>query len=478
MAGIVSVISTIAIFFMLGFCVLIILWRDIRRISILEVVSISLGLGMGLASIWGFFLLRLGMHLSIATIAVPIFIVSLLFFLVKYAVPKKRKAPPVPYRIKPRFGKIEVILWGAILFLILYAFWASSILPLRVDDAISMWGLKAKIIFYGNTPQSSFRQTVEALRSTMSADYPLLLPFAESFISINARFWNDSLSKVIFPLFYTIFIFSFYSALKRLFYASGKNQNKVTSLLFTFLLFGLPFISRQATVGVADLAFTFYCVMGFIYMYLWMNNAGKEYLSLSALFLGFSMWTKMEGIPSLLISISVLIVFLIVERKTISVSEKRSVRNFVIIMTLFSLFILYYRSVINVSNRMVGLESFSPAYLSERFGRIPVILYSFQKQFFGAIKKWNIFMYLFLFLFVINIKNVFKKPIVYIMIAIILNIVLYTWIYVVTEQDVRYHMDTSQNRILMHFIPLIVFLTAILAKLEIGRKYVKKDRIH
>lgn len=434
--------------FFLGLGVISIIFKNSRRMDLLEIALVSLGVGIGIISMWGFLLLNLGISFSLLTVALLLVIAVPLILLARNFVSCDSEDHP---------KRIEFLIWGCIFFEIAYVFWQSSILPLHVDDAISMWGARAKIIYFAQEFADPFSETLSALREIVQPDYPLLAPFSQSWVCIALGQWNDGLCQMISPVFFSLLIFSFYSIFKKM---TPRNN----ALLFTFLLCGLPFLRLQATWGTADLAFTFYYAIGFLYMYLWMNHPEGGYLILSALLLGFGMWTKAEGIPSMLMSSLILIVFVAANRRLLTKEQLSAVRNFFMVSIAFFAFIIYFRSLMGWKNDMVSLRSFSPSYMMTRLDRMPLILYEFQKQFFGAPKKWNLLGYLFIFSAVFNIKRIFRPPLLYITIAIMLNFMLYIWVYLVAPMEIHWFLGTSQNRVLMHFIPFIVFISGTLRR--------------
>lgn len=455
MRSLLNIFSSVAIPLFLGLGVISISFKNSRRMDFLEIAPISLGVGIGIISIWGFLLLNLGLSFSVLTAALLLLVAVPLILLARSAIAKGKEENFVSRvsRVHPK--RIEFLIWGCIFFEIAYVFWLSSILPLHVDDAISMWGARAKIIYFAERFADPFSETLSALRDIVQPDYPLLVPFSQSWVCIALGQWNDVLCKMVSPAFFLLLTLSFYSILKKLI---PRNN----ALLFTFLLCGLPFLRMQATWGTADMAFTFYYAIGFLYMYLWMNRPEGGYLILSALLLGFGMWTKAEGIPSMLISSLILIVFVVANRRFLTKEQLKAVRNFFMISIFFFAVIIYFRFLMGWKNYMVSLKSFSPSYIMTKLNRIPLILYEFQKQFFGAPKKWNLLGYLFIFSVVFDIKKVFRPPLLYIIIAIMLNFMLYIWVYLVANMEIHFLLGTSQNRVLMHFIPFMIFISGLL----------------
>jgi len=343
-----------------------------------------------------------------------------------------------------RYSKILLaILSVQTLYIILHAL----SFPFMMDDAVNIWAFKAKIIYFGFLDGLSLSEIAGRMHMTNSGNYPILLPILEAIINFISGGWSDVYPKIISPLFYVALLVSFFHFLK-------KNTHTNHAMIFTFFLGTLTFITHQASYGLADLMFTFFYFVSFICLLLWSKTNTKYYLLISALCAGLSMWTKNEGMASTLITLLVM---------TCMSRRIRPLLIYTSILLPFFIALRYYQGLTQVQEGIINVHTVTLHALTSHIDRLPFIIKSFYEQFFGAINKWNIIGYVFIILAALNYKKLFKSQNAYLFTVILLNFVLYTLVYIFTPQNVKLHMDSSQNRILMHFVPFMLFYIGLIS---------------
>jgi hypothetical protein len=87
--------------------------------------------------------------------------------------------------------------------------------------------------------------------------------------------------------------------------------------------------------------------------------------------------------------------------------------------------------------------------------RIPLILYEYQRQFFGP-KKWNIIWIIFLLSFIFNIKRLLAGDGRFLTLTILFIFCGYTAVYMLTPQNITWHLSTTASRFFIHFVPIVI----------------------
>lgn len=355
-------------------------------------------------------------------------------------------------REKACLSNLEKFFVLAISFQVLYIFFRALIMPIEAYDAIAIYALKAKIFYMAKAIPLDFFSRFKDF--VPHIEYPLLVPLSETYHFIFLGTLNDILVKVIFPLFYLATLIVFYHVLLRY-------LNRRGALLFTFLLATVPQFAEYATNAYADMVFAFYYSSGLFYLYLWMREKQAPYLIVSFLFALLSMWTKTEGFMLIGVNITAAAIYTFKARGALS-------RQGALYIFAGCAAILVYLSVKKVLGLALhGDFSSMPArgfrnafsYAKRTF----LVLYEYQRQFFGP-KKWNIAWILFLWAFSTNFKKAFSDNLRPLTLAIILTLAGYGAVYLITPQDISWHLSTTASRFFIHFLPITVLWLAIIYK--------------
>lgn len=447
----------------LGFVFLRLLDQE-NKLMFQESLGLSYGLGLGIVAMIMTCLALGQIKFSIFNILVTfILILALLTGISKIFIKSKNKNPRINLARK-KMSKGELFFLSFILLEVFAAFFVSMIKPIESYDAVAHWGVKAKIIYsLGGLPLDIFSRP-SLYWVTFTGDYPWLLPFAQSYIYSFIGSFNDFAPKIIGPLFFAACLVVFYNILRRI------NLKRLPAIIFTFFLASIPHFNNYAATGYADLILGFYYSLGFLYLYLWFAEQKKIYLLLSAVFSALAGYVKCEGI--LLASINV-ITFLIFILSKGTENKKVIFKNFIfyiIILAALSapMFLLKQITCANLSNHTVSFKAFSTIKLENLF-RLPSIMYAYQKQFFN-LRLWNFTWVLFFagLFFLILRKVLFKKELKFLIVALGIIFLAYICIYVISP-DVRQDLRTL-NRLLLHFLPLVIFFIARVFALDDERR--------
>lgn len=453
----IRLLFAILTIFMIGYVLLRIICRSKQKRSLLEVVGLSFGLGMGGLSMGMFLLSYVGVALTFLNIllfCIPFFVIfALAMFNVKIA----GKISTIKEGIK-NLNWIELVLLLLILLTILCVFHNATVTPLIVSDEIQSWGYKAKILYQDASIYSEHFFDVDV--ALLNPNYPLLIPLIESWIYTVLGCIDERAVKIIFPIFFTMLLLIIYAAQRKFF-------SRTHALLFTALLASLPnfvlighyMFAGTAISGYADVPLSFFYSISTIYLYLWINDHNRGYISIAAIFAAFAMFTKNEGIALFAINAVVLSLYTIFNfRQEIKKKNRHLLIYLIVPIVICMPWFMYKTEMPHISS--YGLESFAIPILIQNLHRIPIILTTFVTE-FTNLKLWNIVWLLLVVSTLLTLKETFKKPIVYLFSILILQLSLGVLIFIVSSHDVVWHMHKHLARYLILVAPTAIFLISV-----------------
>ncbi|MDB4349443.1 glycosyltransferase family 39 protein [Omnitrophica bacterium] len=450
---IILLLVCFAVTILIGWSLLGIVFYKSGDLFLFERLSLSYGMGMGAVGLemllFYFFKLQFSiLNLLLPWIPVVIFSVFSL------------KAKPLPLiGQRRRLSLFERFLLAGISFEVILAFFRAFLKPLESFDSIAMYAMRSKIMYLSRMiPPNFFSEITPRLPNP---DYPLLVPLAEVWVYTFLGSLNDLLVKAVFPMYFLSILVIFFFLLRRFISRSG-------AFLFTFLLATIPQFNRFATVGYTDLILAYYYSVGMIYLFLWMKEKRLQILLLAGIFCGFAIFTKNEGMVLYIVDLILLAIFLLCSLKRQRLKLLREATVFILTALLIAGPWLGIRLFNNLQNDLLqfsdmGAERFMGVF--KKLDRIPVILYEFQKQFFGP-KKWNLVWILFLALLVSNIKKSFSGDLKYFSLSVALILIFYTMVYMLIPIDgpIGWHVASGVSRLFIHFLPITVFWLALMCR--------------
>ena len=143
---------------------------------------------------------------------------------------------------------------------------------------------------------------------------------------------------------------------------------------------------------------------------------------------------------------------------------KREIAKFLIYTLVILLIIVSWgmfkdsKSLINENFNlsMINLKSFV-----QNLGRIPAILYEYQKHLFGF-KKWNIIWILFVFILLKEFKRAISGNIKYVTCAFFLVGIGYSLMYIFSAVGIKFLLSTTGSRFLLQILPVALFWMAFI----------------
>jgi len=447
---VIGLIASVLSALIAGWNVLFWIVRRDRSFPAPEKLALSYIIGLGILTLQMFFYSLSGIRFTVLNVFLPHIALAALNGFVFVNTPRTGDGPETG-----RWGIFETAVFSGILFQLAHAFFKALIKPMDSFDSIGNFAYKAKLFFTHR--QIPYELFLNKNIDIQHADYPHFIPLSETWVYMFLGRCNDIAVKALFPMFFAALLVIFYYCLKRL---AGKR----ISLIATFFLATIPHLHHYATIGYADFVLAMFYSAGFMYLFLWMSHRkDNRYLALAACLSLLAMWTKNEGAMLSLTTIAILPVFLISSGKNLKRRELRGA--FCLALILIAAGILWFGFLrgLGLSHETVNRETLKLSVALKNLRRIPLIFYEYQKHIFGP-KKWNISLLVFTIGLILYFKKAFKGNFKYITLSILLPLAGYTAVYLITPLEIRYHLQTSGSRLLLHFLPLTVFWIGYLAK--------------
>lgn len=431
--------------------------------------SLAYGFGTGVFGLLMFYLSYLGFQLNLINLSL-LTIPFLTIFILKLA--RGFKLSFSPRSIQKLFKQNGIIDYLLILLIIInlaLIVFKALFLPMHLPDDRAQWGLKAKILYYDKTIYSE--DFFDQLRIKLHVNYPFLIPLLESgFYSFMGEM-NDRLVKIPFPLFFINLLLFFYASQRR--YFSNRH-----ALLFTCILTILPLFIKDMngspSTGYADIPLAFYYTVSIISIFHWMKTNKWSDLTLAALFIGFAIFTKNEGMVLWIIMISLIALYLFAVYKKNKINKLGSLAIFILLPLIILIPWFHFSSTIAVPywDKDWSLSYLNPDYISSHFYRIPPIVMEMKNNFFKT-SHWNILWIIFFLLVSFYPKKSFTFPQAFLLLTVSINIfvlfiaiLLYPW-------DWWGNFLYDMPRLLIINIPLVMYFISY----QIGHTGILKQKL-
>lgn len=416
-------------------------------------LSLALGLGFGLCSSILFLCLLVfgGFHWAFKIIEIVICLISVAtLFFQKIGFFSNTKAIT---RLKTESNKqIEKMLglgFSLLFFFgLLIMIWVSLYYPHGNWDAWAIWNNRARFIFRaGNNWMESF----SPLLDWSHPDYPLLIPLsiARCWFYFGAeKIWVPAAIALLFSVSTTALLASALTVV----------QNKSQGYLGGIILLGTPFFLLHSASQYADVPLAFFFLSVVVIFYLYDQNPQKcrELLVLGGLLSGFSAWTKNEG---LLFVIILLLVRFVITVPKLGWKEYGKSLSFIMAGLLPILCLIgYFKRYLAPPNDLISIFRIDRLFLNlTDLGRYFLVIKTFLVSMlnFG---HWPLTIIPILIVYFFWAGRSFphpQKPNPFII--LILQLFGYFLTFLFTPHDLKWHMDTSLDRLLLQLWPGLLF---------------------
>ncbi len=238
------------------------------------------GLGMGLLAQFMLILGMLDIHYSVYSIGLPMLL--LLLFLLCYSIfNSKSYHKTILYADGAHCSFLDYMLISYIAFQGIFVFWHTYCVPVYEWDAIATHSFNAKILFYERS--LAFHQNFP------HREYPLQIPFLETWVALHLGRWDDQWIKVIFfPMFLSL--------ITLLYYFFKSKMNRRWGLLAVAFLLSSNFLMYHASSAYREFTLAYYNTAVFLFLFFWNTDRHRGWLILAGLFSGFCSFIKLEGL--------------------------------------------------------------------------------------------------------------------------------------------------------------------------------------
>jgi hypothetical protein len=431
----------------------------LRKAHRIFIVFLGTGLGFGITSSTIFLWLVIFGQPNSYYFLTEFSIVLLLFLLAKQGSSSSRYPQTIPIIVtNDNYPKVE---WLKYLFFLLLFFSMGSFAlkaflhdPHGKFDAWLMWNLKARLLYYGGN-QWSYAFSKDLMHT--SPDYPLLL--SASIYRIWLIIGTDNIAvPIIIAGFFTFG--SIILIQQGLSIIRGQNHGYLAAI---FMLIATQYI-KLGTYQYADIPLAFFILSTIILLSL------KEIFPLASLRMMFlaglaassAGWTKNEGLLFLAMMILVLIVINIINKQLRGKKE-----FFFFLLGLIPIFSteIFFKLRFATPNDLVNSKNLSLifSYLMQ-LGRYQQILIKFVEKllFFNDGIVSIMFVYL---LFSGLDKNFFNRKTLAPLVTLLgLLLCGYFFLFLISPYNLKWHLNSSLYRLVIHVWPSFVYLFFLCAK--------------
>lgn len=430
-----------------GFALLCAIAGATRR-RIVEVISLSMALGMGAVPL----LLMLLSMCGLPPRATSLFLIAMVFVIVigvcVWFGRVVRLEPPA----RPRSSDFVTAL-SAIAVACCFVALCRFALPYRIHDidAFSIWGLKAKVVFDSPLNPRPDYFTDRAM-SFSHMDYPLLLPFLEAgFFAQHGRV-DDRAVLVLHVAMYVVVAMLSYSVARL-------GHSRAVSSLIAALVATTPALIRWSGAGDADVMLTMF-VFGAVLSML------RGELILMGAFLALGALTKHEGV---VIGVVMMACTAISRRTWEGESPGEPLRetrrwlmrlggSLALPCLLFFPWFIWSRGIPQTHEDY--LARLTPTIFSDNLDRVPAILSALTGQLINF-EVWGGFWLALIATAVAGASRFRSRTTMLLWSIFVLQLAGYVAVYVVTPWELAELLSMTTHRVFLHFLPVSCAIIAL-----------------
>ena len=370
-----------------------------------------------------------------------------------------------------KMGWAGRVLFAVILSQVLYSFAYGLIMPLSGWDAWFIWFVKARAFFLDGSVNAAFLTDPAYVQD--HPDYPLLVPLAVSWIYTAIGSAQEEAGKIIYPLQFAALLSIFHYGVRRL------TGSRTTGLLFTALLSVTPLVlvhgagfpvqidpayTGKDFTGYADLTLSAYFLGAAIFILLYAREGRSPFAYIATLMLAMGAWTKNEGLTFALLGFLILAVSALLKQ-----GKGRDFRTLGLALIPLVLFILpwsVYKAVLGVGSEYV--QSLGPGVFFSNLTRLGQIIpyaagFMFLKPGVMGLVWWA-----YAASAVLSFRGIISAKTLVLHCLILGQLGIYTFVYIITPVDLKWHLGTSLDRLVLHLIPLGMLAAAVHLSMTAG----------
>jgi hypothetical protein len=339
--------------------------------------------------------------------------------------------------------------------------------PLGFWDAFAIWNLKAR--FFSLESGAHWLRAFSETISWSHTDYPLMLPLSVARLWTYAAAPDQAIPALLAALFALLL-----GAL--LFGAVDSERGRTMGFLAALALLATPALMGQVAWQLADIPMSFFLVSALALVVASRRNGktGFRWLVLAGVLAGAAAWTKNEGLLfALAIGLGLVVADFVESVRRVPGSHEaanehgiievaRRAALFVIGLALPLGFLLVMKLAVGGENDLatdVSADSFGRIF---EWARHEQILVSFARTLLILAEAPLLVMILGLCLWTLIWKRTGERiRIMPGVIALGFQLAGYYFVYLVTERDLAWHLDTSNLRLFVQLWPSVLLLLFI-----------------
>ena len=398
----------------------------------------SIPLGFGLCSVFYFLFLLTGIQ-NILVYKIFEFIIAVVasFFIFTKIIPPEIKIKKISLSLA--FANLT----GLLIFLKYYI--NNS---LGSWDGFRIWNTKAEFMF---RDISLWKNMFLQPHFLSHNDYPLFLP------SSTARIWqytgnDNSVFNITLAIIFT------FSAVYMLYFAIKHFQNKKIAQLFATVLMLTPVFLVNGASQCADIPLSLFILASIISLFLYFEKKNSHFLIFGTVFAGFSAWVKNEGLMFFLVFLLVTGVYFL---------YKKSYKNFfytAVASLPFIILIFLFKFLCNSPNDLIaGFFAFKTyTHLFDLHNYLMII----KSLVLMLIERfWLLFLLIIPLIKGVKLCKNNKEAFYLSLVIFILMCLGYFMTYILSPHDLDWLLTYSLDRIILHVLPLFLFLYALCLKI-------------
>jgi len=272
---------------------------------------------------------------------------------------------------------------------------------------------------------------------------------------------NDQIVQLYLLSFYLNIIFVFYGFMR----SYCKNLSPIISLLLTLSLFMLPNYAIYAFSGYADVPLSLIILLTAVFFIRLINEEDMRlvfnYIGIIFILNTSGTMMKNEGCSFFVITIFLSFLVLLFKKNFFKVNlpTRKLIPVIIVFLACFLPIIMweYYKQKYNISLDLEKVKIYA-----NMFSRIKIIANSYINE-VTNVNKYSLSLIIIFIIsiltntyFIINKKYKLILP----LLIIILQVLIYTIVYLITPLPLQYHLHSSAERLLLHVLPAFFLITA------------------
>ena len=402
-----------------------------------ERLAVSFGLGALFITLWMLALSFMGVPFTLGWTAAPPVLASFILWRLR----ERRAVLPGP--ASPPFQGWDWLVVGLLGLVLLYSVLRAVLYPMWTWDALSLWGFKAKLLFY--------RRTLDFSGFEIQTYYPNLIPLLLAYLYLWLGEVNDHLVQGVFPLWGALLLVILYQQGRR----AGLTRRQALVLTAFFATSGTVFL-EHSFIAYADLPLAYYTLAAAGPVFFWLQGPSPPgSLVFAALSLAGMAWCKFEGPPlagTILLAAALTLLWVRPHRLKTRLAQLAG------LLAGLALGVVPWRLYCSLHHIEVGIDHVASFYPGQLLQALPYLAATlFDPEQFGVL--WPAF----LLAVILGGKSLFTTPRLFLPLFIAGNLAAVLLAYAIaptSAAEFPMYVRATANRLLLHITPVVALCLA------------------